>query len=259
MSYRDLREARNFSLAPSYCSNRQLKYEWLFKNNRTFRRNVQTYLGSKDLYASASHDIHKSFHYGSEVIIRECNYQKDQLSLLEAICQTLNLRIKSISRNRTTVIYAFLPTTNNNSFVVRNLLLQKVKRGLVSKLGKVESRRLVRSISAESFARHVVGHCHGGGLSFIMVQPLGGTPSVIIFVAQKRRAYLVTAIFLVFVQLLRSSTTSRVVLHGSTSTMASVGCRQSPKNIRDLPHLQSARLRYEVFEGNVDSFHCFTS
>uniref|UniRef100_A0A1I7WVV8 Reverse transcriptase domain-containing protein n=1 Tax=Heterorhabditis bacteriophora TaxID=37862 RepID=A0A1I7WVV8_HETBA len=67
-----------------------LIYCFNFKFLLTFRRNVQTYLGSKDLYASASHDIHKSFHYGSEVIIRECNYQKDQLSLLEAICQTLN-------------------------------------------------------------------------------------------------------------------------------------------------------------------------
>uniref|UniRef100_A0A1I7XCE0 DRIM domain-containing protein n=1 Tax=Heterorhabditis bacteriophora TaxID=37862 RepID=A0A1I7XCE0_HETBA len=38
------------------------------------------------------------------------------------------------------------------------------ERSLVSKLGMAESRSPVRSISAESFARHVVGHCHGGGL-----------------------------------------------------------------------------------------------
>lgn len=51
---------------------------------------------AKNLFASASHDIHTNFNYGNEVIIYQNNYQKDQIKLLEAICKTLNVGIKKI-------------------------------------------------------------------------------------------------------------------------------------------------------------------
>jgi hypothetical protein len=103
----ELLESQQFSSAPPYCMSRQLKYEWLYINSKTFESNVRRYVQSnipskdvglltKDLYASAIHDIHTSFNYGNEVVVRRSNYQRDQLKLLEAICQTLNVRIKKL-------------------------------------------------------------------------------------------------------------------------------------------------------------------
>uniref|UniRef100_A0A914CSL7 Uncharacterized protein n=1 Tax=Acrobeloides nanus TaxID=290746 RepID=A0A914CSL7_9BILA len=103
----ELLESQQFSSVPPYCTSRQLKYEWLYNNSKTFESNVRRYVQSnipgkdvgllaKDLYASASHDIHTNFNYGSEVVVRRSNYQRDHLKLLEAICQTLHVTIKKL-------------------------------------------------------------------------------------------------------------------------------------------------------------------
>uniref|UniRef100_A0A1I7WYZ5 Uncharacterized protein n=1 Tax=Heterorhabditis bacteriophora TaxID=37862 RepID=A0A1I7WYZ5_HETBA len=47
---------------------------------------------------------------------------------------------------------------------------------------------------------------------------------------------------------------------GPLQQWLSVGRRQSPKDVCHPPHLQGARLRYEILDTNVElSFHCFTS
>uniref|UniRef100_A0A1I7WLP5 Transmembrane protein 231 n=1 Tax=Heterorhabditis bacteriophora TaxID=37862 RepID=A0A1I7WLP5_HETBA len=93
---------------------------------------------------------------------------------------------------------------------------------------------------------------------------------------EKRRAYFVTAIFLVFVQLVphpfvelllifqfraNVEQLSNVLLlplewfcMGPLQQWLSVGRRQSPKDVCHPPHLQGARLRYEILDTNVELF-----
>uniref|UniRef100_A0A1I7X5R7 Uncharacterized protein n=1 Tax=Heterorhabditis bacteriophora TaxID=37862 RepID=A0A1I7X5R7_HETBA len=41
---------------------------------------------------------------------------------------------------------------------------------------------------------------------------------------------------------------------GPLQQWPSVSCRQSPKDVRDSPPLQGSRLRYEIFETNVEPY-----